>query len=89
VPWPIKNNFVRAKFLDVDPTPFMVPSVFQAVRIPSVVYRELATPTPPVELLAVWKSDSTSQLLHRFIAILKKSSGEPVGGHTSLATTDC
>lgn len=26
VPWPVKNNFVRAKFLDVDPAPFMVPS---------------------------------------------------------------
>lgn len=67
----------------------LVPSSFQAVRIPGVVYRELATPTPPVELLAVWKSDATSQLLHRFIAILKKSSAEPAGNLTTLATTDC
>jgi len=26
VPWPVKDHFKRAKFLDVDPTPFLVPS---------------------------------------------------------------
>jgi len=26
VPWPVKDRFVRARFLDVDPAPFLIPS---------------------------------------------------------------
>lgn len=55
----------------------LVPSSFQAVRIAGVEYRELLTPPPPVELLAVWKVDSNSRILRRFLSILKKTSREP------------
>jgi DNA-binding transcriptional LysR family regulator len=55
----------------------LVPSSFQAVRIAGVEYRELLTPPPPVELLAVWKVDSNSRILRRFLSILKKTSRDP------------
>ena len=55
----------------------LVPSSFQAVQIAGVEYRELLTPPPPVELLAVWKTDSNSRILRRFLSILKRTSREP------------
>lgn len=52
----------------------LVPSSFCSVRIPGIVYRELAIAPPPVELLAVWKKDSSSKVLQRFLTLLRKES---------------
>ena len=49
----------------------LVPSSFQSVQISGVVYRELDVTPEPVELLAVWKADSRSRLLARFLSSLK------------------
>lgn len=50
----------------------LVPSCFQQIQVKGVVYRPLSTRPPVVELLAVWRHDSTSKLLHRFLNILKR-----------------
>jgi DNA-binding transcriptional LysR family regulator len=48
----------------------LVPSSFQFIQVRGVTYRPLLTPPPPVELIAVWRRDATSELLHRFLEIL-------------------
>jgi DNA-binding transcriptional LysR family regulator len=53
----------------------LVPSSFQTISIPGVVYCPLLKPAPPVELLAVWRRDSASKLLYRFLDILCRRSG--------------
>lgn len=45
----------------------LVPSSFRAVTTPGVVYRPLFKTLPPVELIAVWRRDSTSKPLRRFL----------------------
>ena len=56
----------------------LVPSLFQTIKIPGVVYRPLLKRAPPVELLAVWRRDSTSKLLYRFLDTLSsRSAGLP------------
>lgn len=50
----------------------LVPASFQSIQVKGVAYRPLLTPPPPVELLAVWRRDATSKLLHRFLGILSK-----------------
>lgn len=50
----------------------LVPASFQSIEVKGVAYRPLLTPPPPVELLAVWRRDATSKLLHRFLGILSK-----------------
>ena len=47
----------------------LVPASFQAVTIPGVIYRPLLKTLPPVELLAVWRRDSTSKPLRLFLDI--------------------
>ena len=49
----------------------LVPSSFQAVTTPGVMYKPLLKPLPPAELLAVWKRDSTSKPLRRFLEIFR------------------
>jgi DNA-binding transcriptional LysR family regulator len=48
----------------------LVPSSFQSIAVPGVLYRPLLQPAPAVELLAVWRRDSSSKSLLRFLAIL-------------------
>jgi len=48
----------------------VVPESFQYIQVQGVSYRPLITPPPAVELLAVWRRDSTSRLLQRFLGIL-------------------
>lgn len=50
----------------------LVPSAFRSVLIPGVCYRDLAQELPPIELLAVWKSASSSKPLARFIETLRQ-----------------
>lgn len=50
----------------------LVPESFRSIQVPGVVYRPLLKTPPPVELLAVWRRDSDSKLLHRFLSILGK-----------------
>jgi len=49
----------------------LVPSSFQSIQIPGVTYRPLRKNPPAVELIAVWRRDSTLKLLYRFLDILK------------------
>lgn len=48
----------------------LVPSSFRTFQVPGVTYKQLIKAPPPVELLAVWKRDADSKLLHRFLKIL-------------------
>jgi DNA-binding transcriptional LysR family regulator len=57
----------------------LVPECFRSVQVRGVVYRPLAIQPPPAELRAVWRRDSESKLLRRFLQVLhsdKKRSGE-------------
>ena len=47
----------------------LVPASFRALTTPGVVYRPLLKALPPVELLAVWRRDSTSKPLRLFLDI--------------------
>jgi len=49
----------------------LVPASFQNIQVRGVIYRPLMTPPPAVKLLAVWRRNSTSRLLQRFLDILK------------------
>lgn len=51
----------------------LVPACFQHVQVQGVSYRPLAVEPPPLELLAVWRRDSDSKLLKRFLAILREN----------------
>jgi DNA-binding transcriptional LysR family regulator len=53
----------------------LVPSSFQTIHIPGVVYRELECEPHSVDLLAVWKAGSRSKLLARFLSILNRNAG--------------
>jgi len=48
----------------------LVPESFNYIQVQGVSYRKLIAPPPAVELLAVWRCDSTSRLLQRFLSIL-------------------
>jgi len=50
----------------------IVPACFKSVQVRGVVYRPLAIQPPPAELRAVWRRDSDSKLLRRFLQILQK-----------------
>jgi DNA-binding transcriptional LysR family regulator len=52
----------------------LVPASFQYIQVKGVIYRPLMTPPPAVKLLAVWRRNSTSKLLQRFLEILKHCS---------------
>lgn len=52
----------------------LVPHSFARIQVPGVVYRELSTSTPPVELMAVWRKDSRSTTLTHFLEILVRIS---------------
>jgi DNA-binding transcriptional LysR family regulator len=54
----------------------VVPESFRSVKIQGVIYRPLLVNPPPVELLAVWRRDSDSQLLQRFLETLQTRSTE-------------
>ncbi len=47
----------------------LVPASFRALTTPGVVYRPLLKTLPPLELLAVWRRDSTSKPLRLFLDI--------------------
>jgi DNA-binding transcriptional LysR family regulator len=49
----------------------LVPSSFRSIQIPGVAYKTLRKNPPAVELIAVWRRDSTLKLLYRFLDILK------------------
>lgn len=49
----------------------IVPECFKSVQVRGVVYRHLALQPPPAELRAVWRRDSNSKLLHRFVQLLQ------------------
>lgn len=50
----------------------LVPSSFQNIALQGVHYRPLEKTPPPVDLLAVWRKDSSSRILSRFLDLLKK-----------------
>jgi DNA-binding transcriptional LysR family regulator len=50
----------------------IVPACFKSVQVRGVVYRPLALQPPPAELRAVWRRDSDSKLLRRFLLTLQK-----------------
>ncbi len=52
----------------------LVPASFQYIQVRGVVYKPLLMPPPAVELLAVWKRESPSMLLRRFLGILDRCS---------------
>jgi len=49
----------------------VVPECFKSVQVRGVVYRPLAIQPPPAELRAVWRRDSESKLLRRFLQVLR------------------
>src|SRR5689334_3294737 len=49
----------------------VVPACFKSVQVRGVVYRPLAIQPPPAELRAVWRRDSESKLLRRFLQVLR------------------
>ena len=49
----------------------LVPSSFRSIQIPGVTYKPLQKNPPAVELIAVWRRDSTLKLLYRFLDILR------------------
>lgn len=53
----------------------LVPASFRPIHIRGVVYRSLAIEPPPLEMLAIWRRDSDSKLLKRFLEILREDSG--------------
>jgi DNA-binding transcriptional LysR family regulator len=59
----------------------LVPSSFRSIQIPGVRYRPLQKTPPPVELIAVWRRDSTLKLLYRFLGILKALSQSQASGN--------
>ncbi|WP_420239662.1 LysR family transcriptional regulator [Telmatobacter bradus] len=52
----------------------LIPSSFQSVKLEGVHYRPLLQTPPPAELKAVWRKDSSSLILRRFLNLLKKES---------------
>lgn len=50
----------------------LVPKVFQTIPVKGVVYRPLAIEPPPMDLLAVWRRDSASKTLQRFLQFLRQ-----------------
>ena len=54
----------------------IVPSSFRSMSVKGVVYRPLLKKPPQVELLAVWKSDSKSQILKNFLDILPSAAAK-------------
>lgn len=50
----------------------LVPKAFRTIPVRGVVYRPLAIEPPPLDLLAVWRRDSESKPLQRFLQVLRK-----------------
>ncbi len=50
----------------------LVPKAFRNIPVRGVVYRPLAIEPPPMELLAVWRRDSESKPLQRFLQVLRE-----------------
>jgi DNA-binding transcriptional LysR family regulator len=56
----------------------LVPECFRTVQVKDVVYRSLKVQGPPAELRAVWRRDSDSKLLRRFLKVLEEHSTSQV-----------
>lgn len=54
----------------------LVPKAFRTIPVRGVVYRPLALEPPPMELLAVWRRDSESKTLQRFLQVLREKHAE-------------